>query len=227
MERNGILREKSKKHYDEHGVGGADVSAYQLALSFFFPQDLCNKIVVNVGCGEGILDAVLNRQVSPKQYIGIDFSSVLVRKAKARSKQLDFIVADAEHIPIRSETVDWLFSTEAIEHIVDFRSALRECNRVLLSGSICIITTPNYNSMLKLVKEVFEWSRGIRYTMHQVVEHHFTPEVLKAELIDAGFSGFEVRGINFSGNLGLFKTVLIYLVGGILRKGQNIPEDIW
>jgi ubiquinone/menaquinone biosynthesis C-methylase UbiE len=211
-------KQTSRKHYDNTGIGGADTTAYQLALSFVKNGDLKDKVIINVGCGLGILDAILYKSSRPKQYVGIDFSPLLAKKAKTRSSGFDFVVADAENLPIRSEIVDFVFSTEAIEHFPNFRAAFREFNRVLRNGSACLVTTPNYDSMLKLYKIVFEWSSGVNYTMGQVVEHHFTASGLRKELMDAGFCNIEFRGINFRGNMGIFKIALASFVGGFLRK---------
>jgi SAM-dependent methyltransferase len=214
---NSNIKSVSKQFYDNHAIGGAEVSAYQLALSFLLNKDLSDKVVLNVGCGVGIFDALLNKS-SPKHYVGIDFSAVQAKKAKNRSRNFDFIAADSENLPIRSEAADLIISTEAIEHFPNFRKAFKEFNRVLSNGNSCLITTPNYDSFLKLVRIVSEWSSGANYTMDQIVEHHFTESSLREELSIAGFDNFEFRGIDLKGNIGVLATALGCLFSTVLRK---------
>jgi SAM-dependent methyltransferase len=181
-------------------------------------EELRQKTVLDVGCGQGLFSAILRQQVAPELYVGIDFSSVLLKKATRRSPSHSFVLADAEKLPIGPHSVDYLFSTEVIEHIADYRSVLAEFCRALKKEGVCIITTPNFQGLLGVVKILFEWSTRQRFSMGSIVEYAFTPERLKRELLRAGFARVEIRGIDLKGNIPMIWNAALTLLGGILRR---------
>ena len=56
--------------------------------------------------------------------------------------------SDGEQFPLKTEVVDFIFSSEVIEHIYDTKNALKEMARVLKQGGRLLITTP-YHGFLK------------------------------------------------------------------------------
>lgn len=58
------------------------------------------------------------------------------------------IIADALSIPLRNETVDFVFCASLIEHVKDPVALLREINRVLKKGQYCYLSFPPFYSLL-------------------------------------------------------------------------------
>lgn len=58
------------------------------------------------------------------------------------------ITADALSIPLRNESVDFVFCASLIEHIKDPSLLLREINRVLKRGHFCYLSFPPFYSPL-------------------------------------------------------------------------------
>jgi len=56
---------------------------------------------------------------------------------------VDIVNLNCEKLPYAEESFDIVTATEVIEHLEDYRKLLREIYRVLKSGGICIISTPN------------------------------------------------------------------------------------
>lgn len=107
------------------------------ALSYFPPPPLK---LLDVGCGTG----VLSRLLVEKGYdvIGIDISENAINKCK--NKGLNAYQQDlSEKLLFRDEEFDGILMSEVIEHIADTFFVLHELNRVLKTGGVFILTTPN------------------------------------------------------------------------------------
>lgn len=103
-----------------------------------------NSVVLDIGCGVGLYNPTLIKDGN--EYIGIDLSECAV--TIARDKGYNAICGLAEKIPLGNETVDYVFSTEVIEHVDDPGLMLKEIKRVLKPGGSCLITTTTYQFII-------------------------------------------------------------------------------
>jgi predicted SAM-dependent methyltransferase len=96
-----------------------------MPVEFDIVKQYCTEgIGLNIGCG--------NARVGNS--IGVDIDS---------SKRSTVIVAPAWALPIADNSIDYIVSTACIEHLD--RSpveVLKEWNRVLKTGGMCAVTTP-------------------------------------------------------------------------------------
>jgi methionine biosynthesis protein MetW len=100
------------------------------------------SIVLDVGCGDGVLGELLITEKSCKVY-GIDVSRIALNLA--REKGLIGYLCDVSHdvFPFRDETFDAVIMTCILEHIAFPEHALEESVRVLKHRGLIIITIPN------------------------------------------------------------------------------------
>ena len=102
------------------------------------------RLVLDLGCGTGLYNSVLKR--NNNSYIGIDISiSALIT---TKPKGLDVIAGAAEAIPVTTETVDYVFSTEVIEHVNSPAKMMEEIHRILKPGGCGFITTTTYQFVI-------------------------------------------------------------------------------
>ena len=109
-----------------------------------FPPGVSGNLL-DAGCGTGI-DAANLRRLAPGLAIhGVDISSVALAGAVARADAGDavFYQSALERLPFADAVFDHITSHEVIEHIEDPALVLREFSRVLKSGGVCAIATPN------------------------------------------------------------------------------------
>jgi len=101
-----------------------------------------NSLVLDVGCGDGILGEFLIKESSCKVY-GVDISSIAL--GLARTKGLVTRLCDASHdaFPFDDEMFDVVVMTCILEHIALPEHALKESKRVLRHGGLIVITIPN------------------------------------------------------------------------------------
>lgn len=107
------------------------------ALTYFPPPPLK---ILDVGCGTGVLSRLLVER--GYNVIGVDISENAINKCKR--KGLNAYQQDlGERLLFRDEEFDCILMSEVIEHISDTFFVLHELNRVLKTGGVFILTTPN------------------------------------------------------------------------------------
>jgi ubiquinone/menaquinone biosynthesis C-methylase UbiE len=148
--------------------GHADAQSpwYRLVLEYLGPLE--GKRVLEVACGRGGFAGLLASRGAVVS--GADFSEAALRIAGSRTPQnggrsahLDFVQADAEHLPYAGESFDIVISCETIEHLFEPLSALKEMARVCRPGGLLYVTTPNYFNAMGLYY-IYASLRGRRAT---------------------------------------------------------------
>lgn len=119
-------------------------------------KELRGKRILDLGCGEG----KIAREVFGKQLEwGLDNDQEMIAEAKKSGVYKRVLLADAVKIPLKSKTVDLVFSNSVLEHIRDLESVLREIKRVLKPGGLLIATMPSHKlgDYLGLGKLYAQW----------------------------------------------------------------------
>jgi SAM-dependent methyltransferase len=105
--------------------------------------DVSGLPVLDYGCGHGMAAVVLARRGA--RVAAFDLSPGYVnearRRAAANAVAIDFVQADAEHLPFADASFARVWGN-AILHHLDLRSAMRELHRVLRPGGIAVFCEP-------------------------------------------------------------------------------------
>lgn len=106
-------------------------------------------VVVDVGSSDGqaCWDFGIGRE---SRLLGIDISFLLLRRFRERLPQQFPLQADGASLPLRSDSVDFLFCTETLEHLADPARAVGEFLRVLRPGGLLMIQSPNAHRLRNL-----------------------------------------------------------------------------
>ncbi|MEC7376180.1 MAG: malonyl-ACP O-methyltransferase BioC [Pseudomonadota bacterium] len=104
--------------------------------------DVSDGRVLDLGCGTGWFTRKLQSLQAPATLTGIDLSPGMILQASGSSPGvIDWLVADAEHLPVASGSQDLVFSNLMIQWCDDPRGVLRECRRVLRPGGWLVMST--------------------------------------------------------------------------------------
>lgn len=96
-------------------------------------------VVLDVGCGTGLLTTRLVGALDARLVVGCDLSAAMLGQAAGRSRAARWVQADAMHVPVRDGSVDAALSTESFHWIPNQGQAARELHRVLRPGGRLVI----------------------------------------------------------------------------------------
>jgi len=121
-------------------------------------------VIIDIGCGSG----VQIKEVGKNGYslaIGIDINLNAIQFARERSlPDTEFIIADAQHLPIKSSSADKIICAEIIEHLKRPEKLVNEIDRVLKRHGVVVITTPNDQSIWGIYEFLWDmFGRGRNY----------------------------------------------------------------
>lgn len=98
--------------------------------------------VLDLGCGTGHFSHALKARYPDAQYLGLDLAAGMVDFARSRGAvDCDWLVADAESLPLASESVDLVFSSLAVQWCFRPEHVFAELARVLRPGGWCVFTS--------------------------------------------------------------------------------------
>jgi SAM-dependent methyltransferase len=144
---------------------------------------------VDVGCGAQPYRELFD---SRAVYIGIDSA-----EAKAN---FGYEVPDTRYFsgsiwPLDDRAADFILCTETLEHVLEFRSFLKEALRCLMPGGRILLTVP-FSARWHYIP--FDYWR-------------FTPSSLKVLLSEAGFSNIAVYARGNAVTVACYKTMALFL----------------
>ncbi|HWC38544.1 MAG TPA: class I SAM-dependent methyltransferase, partial [Acidimicrobiales bacterium] len=118
------------------------------ALQQLGARPIGRGVAVDVGCGTGELASVL-RGLRQHNVIGLDLSEHALTHANRRlggefASGFQLLRAEAEHLPLRTDSASMLVSMDVIEHLDDDRAALREYRRVVEPRGMVVVAVPAY-----------------------------------------------------------------------------------
>lgn len=150
---------------------------YNEILDSFEPYRKSNCLL-DYGCGEGLfLDIAKKRGWN---VFGIEYSETHIKNCRERG--LEVFDTEEFHNKLKDISFDVITSFEVIEHISNPRLLANNAFELLRVGGVSYITTPNYNSISKLLL-------GKKWNVIQFPEHlvYFTPKTIKRVFKEAGF----------------------------------------
>jgi ubiquinone/menaquinone biosynthesis C-methylase UbiE len=120
------------------------VYAEHMCRYLFAGQFVRGKTVLDVASGSGYGSRYLFGR-GAKRVVGLDNSPEAIDYASetCAAAGVEFLVGEAQNLPFSDASFDVVVSFETIEHLKDQEKYLSEIKRVLKSGGLAIISTPN------------------------------------------------------------------------------------
>ncbi len=140
--------EKAAATYDRAAVLQREVGTRALERLDLVKLD--PKLIVDAGCGTGFALQSLHRRYPRATLAALDIAPAMLQKSRGRiarwqrwlglSSQV-FICGDNGRLPIRSASVDMIWSSLAFQWADDLPGVMAECHRVLRPGGLLMFTT--------------------------------------------------------------------------------------
>ena len=129
---------RQREQYAKGGVGKWYWDFRDRRTFSFIGQE---KIIIDVGCGEGITLEKLIHKFPDRQIVGIDYSPENVEVCKEH--QLAAQVGNVYQLDFKDASVDCCLFMEVIEHLPDPLEALREIHRIIRKEGLLLLVFPN------------------------------------------------------------------------------------
>lgn len=105
--------------------------------------------VLDVGCGAGYFTAAVARL--GLEVVGIDVAAEALRRAGAEHPGVELRLVDSgAPLPFEDSSFDVIWVGDTLEHVHDTEAFLSELRRVLRSGGLLLLTTPDHGPLLML-----------------------------------------------------------------------------
>ncbi len=138
--------------------------------------------VLDIGCGTGN-NTLLFTRISKLNVIGLDLSLGMLTEARSKTREMSFIHAPADRIPILTDSFEFIFMTEVIHHLPDVRATLEEIFRILKQeGKMCIVTQSHEQIADRMTSRFFPDTIAIDQARYPSIPF------LECELNEVGFS---------------------------------------
>jgi ubiquinone/menaquinone biosynthesis C-methylase UbiE len=136
-----ILQELQELDHNFPTINGVQ-NLYSLSLIYFLirpllKKQLYNKRLVDVGSGNGIGLKVISQLLDTNYALGIDLTNQLVAHSNKNfylDNHVNYIQSDAEHLPLKSNSIDIITNLESSHNYPIIEHFFSEVERVLVPG---------------------------------------------------------------------------------------------
>ena len=157
------------------------------------------RLLVDIGCSWGRWSIAAARAgFAP---IGVDVHVDALAAAERVSQQLgvhaNYLCGDAERLPFRSGSVDFVFSYSVLQHLDKSKvmGSFQEISRILKPGGVCLVQLPNAFRLLSIAQQL---KRGFREAKSGTFEmRYWTRAAIRQALEQAGFLNVAIRADGF------------------------------
>jgi arsenite methyltransferase len=161
---------------------------------------VAGDVVVDIGCGNGLLTEEIARAVGPSgRVVGVDPSADMRAHALARCAAFPMVSINdglADALPLEDDKADKTVAVQVLEYLADIPAAVQESHRVLRLGGRFVAIDTGFGTL--------DWYSEDEARMHRMQaawDHHYT-EARVASLWpglarDAGFAAVEIEPFTF------------------------------
>lgn len=110
------------------------------------------QVVADVGCGNGLDLRPLVTGGRCRHAIGVDLSAGMLRTLEPLrgSGRLTLVRADAQRLPLRTDSVDAALAMHMLYHVPDIRAAVGELRRIVRPGGTALASTNSAGTLAEV-----------------------------------------------------------------------------
>lgn len=148
--------ERFADQYDEdHEIAGWSKDGLKLRMECYFRQfqkcrPAARSLVLDIGCGSGAYSRCLAQM--GYRVVGVDFSKKALLKAKQKSGSLkiDYVVADANHLPFKNSCAAHILCIGVLQSLSETQAVFSEFRRILKQNAYLAATALNSLEILNV-----------------------------------------------------------------------------
>ncbi len=177
-----------------HGRIGSDIWANTRLKTVRRLIKSGGKTILDLGCGKGYVGSALSKG---NKVIFAEIDESLIKDVKGMK-----VILDANHIPFKQETFDYVICADVLEHIKDDKKILGNIHSVLKKGGGAVIAVPAY-----------AWLYG----HHDRILKHYRRYNLSDFRRLAKNAGFKIKSVRYTCSLLLFPFLINQ---GVIRSNK-------
>jgi len=204
-------------------------------IPYFVDKGILNvsrPVIVDVGCGGGLVTESVAKLVPRGSVVGIDISepSLGIARAHAKSqgvKNLIYKIGSIYEIPIESSSADLVIVSDVLEHLENVDDAILEVYRILKPGGIFVFDTIarswwSFLSTYFVAQEVLGLVEPRAHDWFMFIN----PEELEKELVHAGFKTDRNEWRGIVGDLDFFGALRSKNLYNLIPSFSNSKDDL-
>ncbi|MFW5918042.1 MAG: class I SAM-dependent methyltransferase [Haloferacaceae archaeon] len=154
--------------------------------------------LIDLGGGTGRAAAALDGPDDPDECVVVDLSRGMLQRASRGG--LPAVLGDARRLPVAADAVDAVTIVDALHHMPDRETVLRECARILAPGGVLVVRDFDPGTVrgsgLALAERAVGF--GSRFVRPDALVDAVAEVGLDAHVLDRGFAftvaGYDPRG---------------------------------
>jgi len=130
------------------------------------------RVVVDLGAAQGAGAKALSARYRKAHVIAVDLSCHMLQRAARQQtllRRFGRVVADAQHLPLASGSVDLLFSNLMLQWCADPDGVFDQVRRTLRPGGLLVFTTLGPDTLKELRRA---WSLDAYVHVHRFIDMH-------------------------------------------------------
>jgi len=132
-------------------------------------------VLLDVGCGTGILLNILAELNMDLRLYGIDISEQMIKVARNKNTNIKFCQSSSGYIPFQENMFDYVTCATSFHHYQSSNNALTEMYRVLKKNGTLIVLDPSTSGIIRkimcnILKSIFDEQEVNFYTKSKLKE---------------------------------------------------------
>ncbi len=160
------------------------------------------RLIVDLGCNTGSFSVRLKQKYSDATLVAVDIAYEMTKLTEAKLSSFNssmVINADADYIPLPTDSVDLIFSNLLLQWLPDLNVTLAEISRILSPQGLCLFTIYGPDTLCELrqcCEEISEQLFQYKFVdMHDIgdalMTNQFVDPVVDMEKITVNYSSTE------------------------------------
>jgi malonyl-CoA O-methyltransferase len=144
-------------------------------------------VVLDLGAGTGHASLALKRRYRGAQVVALDLAPGMLQEAGRRQtllRRFRRVCADAAALPLRTASVDLVFSNLMLQWCNDPDAVFRECRRVLTPGGLLTFTTFGPDTLVELRRAWAAAADGHTHVNRFIDMHDLGDALVRSGLVE-------------------------------------------
>jgi SAM-dependent methyltransferase len=186
-----------------------------------------NKIILDVGCGNGHLVNYFAKH-GARLAVGTDIAFYYIQSGRkerhffvyneklrqGENTNVSFINSDVRRLPFKDSSFEMVLAFALLHHINEKTNFISECRRILVAGGRLVVVDPNGGHFLRNIAN--RYARGVNFLTE--AEEAINIAQLKKILTGNGFYVEEIKFESFFGDMSAQLAFILYNNNRILGK---------